>query len=758
MLVAVFVLEAGLCAAEPGGPEAVEGGLTRQLKINRDALVQGPSEELRLNAAMELLLSRDPAARETLLSVLNDSENAVAQGAVCKALSQSRGWERLIMNKEQFVEPVVSILASSDEQQSRLAAQALLVFDFKTVRPHLEKIIDADTEEYEPKLNAIYALRVRPEIEAVAELVELREHPDKAIAATAEKELQNVLGIPVGADERTWQGVIEELRRKSRYEFMRDRLVAQSLEVNRLSSEIERWRQGYLAALDELYASRPDEPSRTSLLVKHLGSEWESVRLWAIEKVRQWRLSGKKVPDEIRSKLGELLGDSVTGVRLRTAELLGRMGDFSLSDELLARLESEQDEAVRIGLLGTLGEICYAELSLNPEGKEVEEVSVVRAETLERAGEYLSNDRAASEPKRVQRAAAVIRKLLEQKGLAQAESVKYLEMLRSRYEQEVSSGGEGVLRGELLNTMASLCGQNVACRSEAAELYKELFVEGLGEDSSAVRAASVTGLANIDKAQALELAKKNGILSDESITVGAAVIELAGTVGTAEDLQWLAGMLARNGLGESAWVAMRQIFERSSEDVLMRWVVRFEEGGDSEKIGTDGIEYLLETARAKAARNKNQEVLLFALKGLGELSSERGEFSEAAQYYGMLLEQMPAGADRDGILGRLIEVYLRAGDAAAVKQLVTNRLLEKGDLGSDDIVIAVLSGYFESAGGEESAAVFKELSSIEVAEGGQQWQGQLARWQELVGNGEQAEGPTEQEGGEGSAGEEQKAG
>ncbi|MEK7996850.1 MAG: hypothetical protein AAB403_23850, partial [Planctomycetota bacterium] len=54
------------------------------------ALLQGSSEEERVNAASVMLFSDNPLARKTLLDALKQAKNGAARMAVCKALIQTR--------------------------------------------------------------------------------------------------------------------------------------------------------------------------------------------------------------------------------------------------------------------------------------------------------------------------------------------------------------------------------------------------------------------------------------------------------------------------------------------------------------------------------------------------------------------------------------------------------------------------------------------------------------------------------------------
>lgn len=728
--------------SEPVQPAAASGSppgrVSRQLEINRDALLQGPTEPLRVNAAIELLLSDDPSARTILVTVFRDEGNPAARDAVCKALGQARGWDRLIENKDDFLTPLLEILQKSKKEQAGPAAEALLMFEYRELEPYLLQIINAAEQDISARLNALYVLRLRPEMEAILQLVKLREHADKAIAASAENQLQELLGIPVGTDEQTWRGLVKELQRKNRYEFMRDQLIRSGLEVNRLREEIEKWRKAFISALDEVFGSKSDEAERGAFVVKQLGSDWPEVRLWALEKVRQWRLSGKDLPAGSAAALAKLISDSQVQVRLSTAELLGRMGDLRLARQLLEQLRVETQEPVKIELLGALGEACYTQLSLNPQQPSPEEAGKIREEALAFAGEYLAStaDAPPEHLKRVQKAAAAMRKLLEPKGLEGQQAIRYLSLLGNQYAQERAKP-ENPLTAELLNVMAALCGDASAHRAAAAELYRPLFLEAVSDKSNAIRAAAVTGLANIDKVAALLLLRDKRLTSDPSPAVRAVAIQLAGAVGGKDDIGWLAGNLATDGTGDGAWQAMRSIFERSETPVLLEWADKFSSDANSVRPGNEGLLQLLQMAEQKAVQQNEQDLARQSRLKLGDLHSRLSRLQEAARYYGMVAASIQQPQQRDAVLGKLLDVNLRAANTAAVKELVANRLLEKTDIGQDDIFVVRLDAYFANPPGQaEAKALLDTLSSLPNDKPRPNWTGRIQRWQQQLGLGQ----------------------
>lgn len=69
-------------AAENVLNNGVETDSARQLRIYKDALLRGASEQSRTDAATELLLRDDRASREILLQALVSKDNPAARQAV----------------------------------------------------------------------------------------------------------------------------------------------------------------------------------------------------------------------------------------------------------------------------------------------------------------------------------------------------------------------------------------------------------------------------------------------------------------------------------------------------------------------------------------------------------------------------------------------------------------------------------------------------------------------------------------------------
>jgi len=699
-----------------------EAELGRQLKINKDALFKAVTERIRIDAAGVMLFTDDPLARKILLEALKQSENIAARVAVCKALSQARAEQKPIRNKEDFIQPLFDILSVGTDDSAKLAAEAILIFEYGQIAKRLEGLSITTSLPVQARLNAIYALRLQPDMKAVFKLIELLDDPDDRVAAEAEKALRS-LGTPIGKDAEARKQIRSELIRKGRDEFFRDLLIRQEAQMRRLETQLDLWRELYLSALDKIYDGVSDDAAKGQFLAEHLGDSKEIVRLWALGKVSQWRVGTKsELPVELGPILVNLVSDQNRDVRLKTARLLSLMGQLNSSGRLLQQLEIEQDDEVKMELFVALGGACYYAFLPGSEFSIPEEI---RKKTLEWATKYLLEE----DPKKAQRGTEVIKKLLEQDGLNSGEVNRYLGLLAERYNQQKDKD-DGALRGELLSAMAGLCAQSVY-KAESAKLFKPLFEKALRDETDLVREAAVDGLVYIDKARALKILRKD-FVNDGSIIVRKRLISLADEVGGEEDLLWLAEKIGAMAESEPAWQAMLEIFNRSDAAILNEWIGKF--GLQSTKSGLSDEQRVtvLKIAERKAIGENKLEMLKNIRRRLAKFYSKSGEFEQAAEYLGVLRQVAKSGEEREVILAELLDVYLRWPNVEAATQLVDNCLLEK-DLEPNNVVVLSIDNYLAGPPAEADPKVILEaLAKIKTAEDRPMWQEQVKIWTERV--------------------------
>lgn len=692
-----------------------------ELKIYKSTLFEGKAEQIRIDAAAVLLFREEPAARKILLDALKQTENNDARAAVCRAMSQTKGAGRPLKNKEDFIQPLLEILTTEENVvTAKLAAEAMLVFEYDQISEQLERIVTDASLPVRARLNAVYALQLHPDMKVAVKLIMLLDDPEKQVAVAAEEALYS-LGIQGGEDAETRKQIVAELQRQGSEAFLRNLLIRQEAKMREMTVELNLWQGLYLTALGKIYDGISDEPAKGKLLAEQLGSSETLVKLWALEKAYQWRVRpGARLPAEIRPILINLIPDKNRDVRLKTAKLLSLIGEVNSAQPLLSQLEAEQDDEVRIEQLVALGGACY--YALLPESP-IRIPPEVRQKTLEWAAKYLSEQ----EPKKAQKGAEVMKKLLELDELSPDEADKYLGLLAERYNRQKNNKTDGVLSGELLNVMAGLCAQSSACKPKATKLFGPLFEEALSDSTNLVREAAVDGLIYIDKTRALNRLRKD-FINDPSVVVRKKLIGLAGEVGGKEDLVWLAEKTGSNAESELAWQAMLRIFNDSDATVLSEWMDKCDSEDSPIKLTDEQKVSFLEIAEQKGLAENKPEMIRSVRWKLGRLHSKNGEFEQAASYIGKLYEVAQTIEEKEAILPDLLDVYLRWPNLQLATKLVENCLLDK-DLESYNTITQVLDNCMSNpSAGVDPNKVLEALAQIKTHKSRPMWQHWLNMW------------------------------
>jgi hypothetical protein len=689
-----------------------------QLQINRDALLnKSSSEQIRIAAATVMLFSDDPLARRILLDVLKQSENGgAARIAVCRALGQTIASQKPVNNKEDFISPLFEILSVDDAVAGRLAAEAMLIFSYDQVSGQLGKIAADASLPAKARLNAIYALKLQPDMRAVFQMMSLLDDPQSQVSAAAETALHS-LAVPVGKDEKSRKEIAEEIKRRGVEKFQRDRLIQQESRIRNLENEVDLYQKQYLAALDKIYEGISENAAKGKFLLEQLANSQEAVKLWALEKVYQWRLGTKlKLPQEIGPVLISLVGDQYRNVRLKTAHLLSLVVELNSAEKVLEQLRIEKDDEVKMELFAALGGACYYALLPDSEFKISPDI---RRQTLEWAEKYLSEQ----EPKKAQKGAEVIKKLLEPDGLVMADVRRYLDLLAARYET-----ADNALKGDLLSSMAGLCAQGTY-KAEAAKVFKSFFEKAMSDQTNnLIREAAVDGIIYIDKTNALNTLKKDSI-NDSSVIVKKKIIDLAGDVGGQEDLVWLGEKLAAgSGEGESAWQAMLKIFKRSGADVMGEWLTKLAAEKAQGKITNEQRIAFLEMTERKADGENKLELLKTVRQELASSYIANSNFEQAAECLGKLREAAKTDQEKGEILNKLLEVYLKWPNVKNAADLIYNSLLEK-DLEPNSVIVQSIDSYLNTPPeGGDPKALLVELAKIRVPEQRPKWMQRMELW------------------------------
>jgi hypothetical protein len=694
----------------------------------------GSDDQMRLDAANLLLARERPAARRILIAALR-SESAAARAAVCRALGTAAAAHRSILERQDFLEPLVEVLRSEqDSVIAKLAAEATLIFSYTQIAPPVEKLVADASLPVKVRLNGLYVLTLHPDKWAVIKLMELADSPEEQIAGESEKALMS-LGLPTDQNDQDRKRIMAELERERPETFLRNRLIVQAQRMRELGVERDLLRKQYLTALDRIYAGMAEDAVRGRFLAGQLANSESAVKLWALEKVSQWRRGGTSdLPVDVGPVLLRLVFDGDREVRLRTARLLALMPELD-SAEILARQHSvDRDPEVRLEIFVALGARCSYAAMATPQVKLPPQIV---QQTLTWAAEYLFKP----EPQTAQKSAEAMKKLLEREGLAPVDVESYLGLFAERYGRE-KAGANGMLRGTLLTLMAQLCAQGSACETEANRLFAPLFEEALADRNDLVRAAAVDGLINADRARFLLRFEKGSLIDDPSVEIRRKLIALAGSVGGVEDLGWLWEKVGRAGEGDLAWEAMVKIFRVSDATVLAQWIGRFNAANGEKRLSDDRKLVVFEIAEQKA--QDRPELLKEVREKLARLYHERGDFQRAAQYWGVLYQSAPGESERASILNSLLDAYLRWPNTDRAADLIDNCLLIK-DLEPGDPVVVSIEHYLKAppAGVDPNRVVGELLAKVAKAPDRAIWQELRRRWEQRINPAKEPEKTTE---------------
>lgn len=678
----------------------------RQLRIYSETLYQGSTGEVRVDAAVGLLLRKDPTSINVLKTALESMENPGATEAVCRALIKCRGLGKSIAPADQFVKPLVAVMGHPSDPLAKLAGEALLLYPFSEVRNELKSLILDPQRDPAARLRGVYALQLRTETEALQILIGLLDDANQEMARAAEKALQESFGIPVGTSRQVWSGIMEQLKNRSPEEIRRERLLRQEMKLREVQAERDRWKKLTLAAMDKEYELL-DAAGKSPYLKDKLASDLASIRIWTLQKVG--RLT-TEIDPEVRSLLLGLISDEDRDVRFQAARTMSVMSVLNPAEKLLDQYQKETDPQVALALFEALGEACF--FAFSP-GSKIVLTESIRDQTLDIATEYLKSDQAST----TKSAAEIIRKLLDLNGLSQEKADRYCALILERYQRTVDT--DGVLRGDLLMVMARLSNQGPH-KASAGRLYRDSFLAGLqAADNPTVRLASIVGLTGIDKNEAFRVIKESNLVQDSSPAVREKILELATEVGTQGDLEWLFVLLQSNGGSEPYWGTFKSILQHQKVSVFLDWAARFEK----QAIRNDWTRYILLEAEKKAAAANQAELVLEVRTKLLQMYIDNN-LTEDVHSLGA---QLFAGERPDKNLmisygPGYLKACLNLNQSDAMKAFLTKSLLI-GDIDEGSVLVEPIVEALNSEGlaEEKKQAIVDLLKSIAVPVERPQW-------------------------------------
>lgn len=716
----MLFLSAPICYAQQ--PEVIavdENHIDKQLKLNRDALFDAAKEQMRIDAAMVLLVDTDKRARAILIDALFQSENEPARAAVCKALVQMRSTEEKVPQKNDFVEPLLSLLKNEKGETALLCAEATLLFDYEQMGQQLVEIVNDEGAGTNARLNALAALKLHPDMRVIFALIEELDDSDIKVAAEAENILKS-LGIDVtGKDVKSRRQIITEIKKKGADEFLRDWLLRQDNQIRQLREQIQFWQKRYLDSLDKVYASIEGDGARGDFLSERISDSDSMVRQWAVARVYQgWlgtAIDKSQLLKKVEPGLILLISDPDRDVRFAAANLLSVMGGVNCGEKLLEQLKVEADPDVKLEQFVALGAACHYAFSPNS-GIELD--MKVKLQTLDIAAKYLND----SSPEKAAKAANVLARLLERDGLEDKQRDEYLALLADKYQQP-ETALDHELKAGLLNDMARLCAQSVY-KEKAASVFGKLFQEATTDENPTVREAAINGLIYIDKAKALGILRKD-FVNDSSPAIRLKLIALAAEVGSAEDVSWLSSKIANEGEGQPAWDALMEIFRLSDVSVLEGWLPNLSNNNGNIQFSDSQKRAFLELAEKKLKIADKSELLNKVQSDLADIYLNTDSFKLAAEYYGQLASRPENANRKDELLANLVKAHLLNDNIESAGN-VLEFYLQGADIAGDNPIMVTLNDCLTNqVSNVKSRQIVEALSKIKTENNRPNWQNQI---------------------------------
>lgn len=673
--------------------QTANGAVSEQLVINRAMLASGSDENIRVVAAKQLLVDSNEAARDIIVEILTKADNKQAVAAICTAMNQSCQWDAQVLYCDAYIKPLTGLLGSSDIDIAHWAAQALSVYPYQVIKSDIEAILYNEQAPVDSRLNAIYAVGLKlSEKEAIDAMISLLDDKDISISEQAGKTLQG--WAPMGTSKALWNYVRTELKKKSPDEIVRDRLAAQETKVQQLQQQNKTVIDELVAAYELLYLTRSDPAAKSAFLLEAIKKPIAEVRGWAVRNIAVWRNSSD-LPVELAAATMEVISDADPSVRLEAAKLMIYMAGANPSDKIMAQLQKEDSEPVQTALLEALSESCY--YSLLPSSS-IKLDPAVRIYTLNKAAEFLNHNTAD----RVVVGAEITRKLLEKNGLEDGVVEKYINGVLQRYKQALENNQQ--LAARILGVLCRFCVNDFHYRAISKKMLEQEFVAALTAVNADTRKAAVTGLINIDKANALRTLRDKQIYNDPDAAVAETVITLAKEVGSSNDYIWLTEKAKHNIDG--VWPVIITILQR--EDVAL--VEKAINSIDTFAIDDAKKIEMLEIGRKKAGLQYKSTVLL------ARFYLSRTQTAQAAELYASLLKDAGGISAAVGDGDNAVKALVAGGNFPAVATLI-GEMLKAGDIAPQSPLGAFIA---EAANADKTGALKAELVKI-TAQSRQGW-------------------------------------
>ncbi|MCP4247101.1 MAG: HEAT repeat domain-containing protein [bacterium] len=352
----------------PSATVAVDPQQTADLDRTRTIITDlKASAEVRRIGAVDLLRLPYPAATDLAVEILSGHGDPLPRVAMCEAI-WNVGTAQPEVLSERLIDPLLALLASTGPTLRSKAALALSGYRDGGVAQKLGDL-GADGEMPMPqRLAAIDALAPNvDQRQVVGQLIRLLAVDRTELRSKVLAALRPAAGEDYGANVAAWQQWWAAKEGLDQVAWLEDRVrllrqqnarLAQAREAQR--AEADRRIADLADRLTEqaraTYRATP-QPQRDELLVSWLSDPLLEMRRAAVALIAVNISDGNRPSEALRAALRGRFADESAELRRSVFDVVAALTDPADAEAVCARLEIEQDPAVRVAILRTLGRL-----------------------------------------------------------------------------------------------------------------------------------------------------------------------------------------------------------------------------------------------------------------------------------------------------------------------------------------------------------------------------------------------------------------
>ncbi|MCG3138148.1 MAG: hypothetical protein HJJLKODD_02008 [Phycisphaerae bacterium] len=305
----------------------------------------------RVFSARKLIAQDWPAAQAVAVELLEIADHPGARLAICRALAQNGA------PAEIYLEPLLRSLQDSNVELRTEAGIALARYNDPMVAERLMALVQDNALATETRQAALLPFgRMLDSQRACSLLIPLLSERDGAIDGALYTALRQACGVDLGTEADKWLTWWDANGTLSSEDWLRRKLeiCQQQLETQRLN--LERINDRLIRSLEQIYTLTA-VTERTERLKNFLADPQETVRLLALRLIQTNIGEGQLPSPELTELIRQKLEDPAAAVRIGVLTILGHLRESGDALKVVAALERETDNSVRLAAIDTLGKL-----------------------------------------------------------------------------------------------------------------------------------------------------------------------------------------------------------------------------------------------------------------------------------------------------------------------------------------------------------------------------------------------------------------